>query len=671
MLRALRFHPATRPERGYTLLELSVSLTILAVLLTGGLTLFGKADDSKKLRITNERIAIIQNALGDYARTNQSLPCPAPGNTLESSATFGVATAMPTVFTPSTTMALTLDATAQTATLTDTTTNPFDGITGGTQLAVSGFATAANNGLFTVNSKTSTSVIVLPLVTGMAAATAAAAVTNPITIIAHECKAATDQTGMVPVRTLGLSDDLAYDAWGRKFIYRIGAGMGSSTDFQSNSFMGDLRIIDINGNEKTDIEKPAPNNMGAAYVLISHGPNGLGAWWFRNQTGTYTAPTGRELENTNHTVNKIYVQNERTSKINGTDASFDDIVVYQRKSDLLPQVKATSPIRISGTICSNAQAIADGGEASVSATDLLSLFRTANTNRDTALADQIYLTARAMKTLCNNQSSVCAFTPLSVQPASLKLWLDAADIYGNGNLPEDKAPIAQWYDKSGNGYHAIQATSANQPLFRGMGTNGKPSVFFNNASSHFMTVSSAALLAALKTNPGTVTVFIVSSTDNPTSDTSILTLGTAAASRFNISLPRATGGSKAFWDYGNSTTATGEVSFAWGGTASTPNVWSFYADSVAGKMAIYKDGVSVITTASGKSPTIAAAAGTLDIARFTAPSTAYWQGNVSEIIIYNTNLSDTERQAVENYLGLKWKMQISSTAAVCPDGYVQ
>src|SRR3989442_11054914 len=70
-----------------------------------------------------------------------------------------------------------------------------------------------------------------------------------------------------------------------------------------------------------------------------------------------------------------------------------------------------------------------------------------------------------------------------VDPRSLPqlwAWFDAT--YPNGfgaALPADAAAMSQWNDLSGNGRHLVQATGANQPLFRLTGgPNNLPSVNF-------------------------------------------------------------------------------------------------------------------------------------------------------------------------------------------------
>lgn len=62
--------------------------------------------------------------------------------------------------------------------------------------------------------------------------------------------------------------------------------------------------------------------------------------------------------------------------------------------------------------------------------------------------------------------------------AGMKLWLKADSLA----LAND-AGVANWPDSSGNNNHALQATPANQPIFKTVGMlNGKPAVYFDGTA---------------------------------------------------------------------------------------------------------------------------------------------------------------------------------------------
>lgn len=68
----------TRPFHGFSLIELSVVLTIVAVVLAAGIDIIagGKVE---KIESTKDRIEVIKGALTNYRnRNNNKMPCPAP-----------------------------------------------------------------------------------------------------------------------------------------------------------------------------------------------------------------------------------------------------------------------------------------------------------------------------------------------------------------------------------------------------------------------------------------------------------------------------------------------------------------------------------------------------------------------------------------------------------------
>lgn len=84
---------------GFSLLELSLSFVIIAVLGTGALTLFASSLDRRQIEETQGRLQTIQDALLEYRRTFDRLPCPADITLATSAANFGVEAASPGVCT--------------------------------------------------------------------------------------------------------------------------------------------------------------------------------------------------------------------------------------------------------------------------------------------------------------------------------------------------------------------------------------------------------------------------------------------------------------------------------------------------------------------------------------------------------------------------------------------
>lgn len=74
---------------GYTLVEMAVVISIVAVITAGSLVLGNLRLGKEKMGSTEERMAILERSLLAYINLNHRLPCPAQGNLTESSSNFG------------------------------------------------------------------------------------------------------------------------------------------------------------------------------------------------------------------------------------------------------------------------------------------------------------------------------------------------------------------------------------------------------------------------------------------------------------------------------------------------------------------------------------------------------------------------------------------------------
>ena len=76
-------------QHGFTLLELSVVLTILAILIGGGLVIGTAQLEQSKITVTKERLDTIETMLENYVTAFNRLPCPANITLATSDANFG------------------------------------------------------------------------------------------------------------------------------------------------------------------------------------------------------------------------------------------------------------------------------------------------------------------------------------------------------------------------------------------------------------------------------------------------------------------------------------------------------------------------------------------------------------------------------------------------------
>lgn len=146
--------------------------------------------------------------------------------------------------------------------------------------------------------------------------------------------------GLVPVTTLQLPPDYAFDGWGRRIMYFVSRDMTQS---------GALNIVNgIDPTPRMTIlnEQGVPNTVLAAYVLISGGTNGHG---MIPRVGGATrinngSTNNDELNNCDCTslavatpVNSIFVQKDITENPGDKLDAFDDVVVYGTRVDMILQ----------------------------------------------------------------------------------------------------------------------------------------------------------------------------------------------------------------------------------------------------------------------------------------------------------------------------------------------
>ena len=151
-------------------------------------------------------------------------------------------------------------------------------------------------------------------------------------------------SGMVPVTTLKLPQEFAYDGWGRKFQYEMAPELGTPNSFKyspPSDVCTDKGPI-VNNESATTVSD------GAAYVLSSMGANGAGAYT-KSGTRINAATVGTDLgtdEQTNlRSISAYawggtapqYVMKNGASGTLGTAGYYDDIVRYKNRAQLMTE----------------------------------------------------------------------------------------------------------------------------------------------------------------------------------------------------------------------------------------------------------------------------------------------------------------------------------------------
>jgi hypothetical protein len=121
--------------------------------------------------------------------------------------------------------------------------------------------------------------------------------------------------GAVPVKTLGLPDEYLLDGWGRVFRYVANTQAFDSFSSTPVSIEGiNNAVVDASGGRRSAM---------VAYILISHGTNGYGAYL---PDGTQLSTTGASVDELQN-FNEPYVQKD----VMEGGAAFDDVVRFKER----------------------------------------------------------------------------------------------------------------------------------------------------------------------------------------------------------------------------------------------------------------------------------------------------------------------------------------------------
>jgi len=232
--------------------------------------------------------------------------------------------------------------------------------------------------------------------------------------------------------------------------------------------------------------------------------------------------------------------------------------------------------------------------------------------------------------------------------AGCDLWLDASDnstvLDATDAEASDNEAVKTWQDKSGNANHAVQSTVTNQPVRRAAEVNGLDALDLDG-SNDFMEGTSD--MTPRQTDEKTI--FVVSKFD--------ALANMVIFSPYNLSAPSGARGSLFYnTSVGLGYAVVGGYESSTDETIGTtnPNIHT-YSQSGSGNlfdvMTQWEDGVE-LTRTNGADIALADATGGYAVGYWN--SSQYFNGRMCEIIIYDTELSTADREAVETYLADKW-----------------
>lgn len=314
------FRNANRKARnGFTLLELSVVVLIMALLAGAALRYAATTTDAKNLVTLNATLDAIDAAMMNFRIANNRLPCPTDITLAENTANFGQEAGYSTT---NTGQAECVSGSIVSGNITLTPTANFENT--GTDPDAAGGSDDNYSGS-----------------------------ADPLYDSASLNKI---EAGGVPTKALRLPDKYAYDPWGRKILYVVDKRITATSAFTSYpayalgaSTVGEVVVKPTNTGTNSSTSANTLGNAvtySALYALVSSGKNGHGGY-VRSLSATaqrFNAGSNDpdELKNchctaaaASGTFDRIFVQKPKANSGTGnlTDV-FDDIVRYKTRAEM-------------------------------------------------------------------------------------------------------------------------------------------------------------------------------------------------------------------------------------------------------------------------------------------------------------------------------------------------
>lgn len=246
------------------------------------------------------------------------------------------------------------------------------------------------------------------------------------------------------------------------------------------------------------------------------------------------------------------------------------------------------------------------------------------------------------------------FTPLSI--SGCVGWFDAA---ATATISHSSNAVTQWNDKSASGFNLTPLTVPQRPLTNTNTQNGLNVITYDGSNDE-LNLNGPALF---KNVPGWSMFAVAKTTTNSSVNAqNIVTVQTnGTVTRAALTVRNGNPNSAELFSTARRQDGDSATNVGLGGSA-VGTAWfytSFIGDFATTTGTLYKNGSQIATTgawcSSGNSSNTNSAA--LCIGAFdggSASPSAYWQGDIGEVILYNSALSSGDRVLVETYLANKW-----------------
>lgn len=227
------------------------------------------------------------------------------------------------------------------------------------------------------------------------------------------------------------------------------------------------------------------------------------------------------------------------------------------------------------------------------------------------------------------------------------LWLDAADAT---TITTISGAVSEWRDKSGNGRHVSQATSANRPAYQATGLNSKPTISFDGANDFLKNASYQP------STSGGLTCFLVfrrsvasGALVNVKTATNFEIGGSFGSGYTDITITGHGGGTGVGFNSGDSSNANAILAVQYDGAGSATSDYIARLNGIAQPIA--SSGALGYVTENGFS-----------LGARPNQSLNFLNGQISELIFVDSQISANVIQSIEGYLAHKWGLAASLPA---------
>lgn len=249
----------------------------------------------------------------------------------------------------------------------------------------------------------------------------------------------------------------------------------------------------------------------------------------------------------------------------------------------------------------------------------------------------LWLDSNDQSTLFTTSSGPFSTVSSPTGVSGCAIWFDATD--SSSIILDTNNKVSEWRNKANNSFYASQSSETNRPSV--ISYNGQNVIRFDGYNNNYLTTN---ITGVLNTNNQNFTAFIVYQryTSIDVTRDVLLGQGTAGCFQTAIFLYPGNPGTVAFYANGPQngfSTASSNTTQILSVSQSSGNLWNGYRNGIQ-----YIQNVSV----SGRSSYLLSNIGS------SCNGASAFDGHIAEIILYDRDLSSSERAGVENYLSTKW-----------------